>query len=41
MGAARAHENQYLEETDRYNFRKQSLYEPIKFRELNEVYSFI
>ena len=41
MGAARAHEKQYLEETDRYNFRKQSLYEPIKFRELNEVYSFI
>ena len=41
MGAARAHEKQYLEETDRYNFDKQSLYEPIKFRELNEVYSFI
>ena len=41
MGAARAHKKAYLTEPDRYRFKKESLYEPIKFKELDEIYSII
>jgi|TARA_Y100000034_G_scaffold134327_1_gene202454 esterase/lipase len=41
QGAAWVHKTAYIKEPHRFSFEKDSLYEPIKFRSLDEIYSII
>jgi hypothetical protein len=38
-GAAWAHEPAYIKQPQRFKFRKEELYDPVKFRNLNEIFS--